>query len=141
MAISRKPILLFGKYLMLSAMAIVAACVSTRSVAPTPGEAARPQPQVILGDASLRRALVIESVDTRDMNGMLQAQVVVRNTTRREMAVVYRFVWTDRDNFDVPTGNEIWQEAYISGYSTDRISAVATSDKAVSYCVEIKSKK
>ena len=95
----------------------------------------------VIKDAVLNGKLAIESINCRMVNDMPQAQVVVRNNTRGEIGFVYRFVWTDSQGYDLPTGNAVWQEAYVQGHSTEGISAMATANGAASFYMEIGKKK
>ncbi len=95
----------------------------------------------VIKDGALNGKLAIDSIDCRIVNGMPQAQVVVRNNTRHEIGFVYRFVWTDAQGYDLSVANTIWKEGYVQGNSTEGITAVATSNGAASFYMEIGKKK
>lgn len=98
------------------------------------------EPRIIINDNRVRKSIAVDSVDCRMVNDVPQAQVVIRNTTKKTISFVYRFVWTDADGFDVPAGNTVWRDAYIEGFSVYRLAATAPSVGASSYRVEIQHK-
>ncbi len=112
---------------------------STGTVVATPA-GKKFEPRIVISDNHVRKSIAVDSVDTRMINDVAQAQVVLRNTTKKAISFVYRFVWTDADGFDVLAGNTVWRDAYIDGFSIFRLAATAPGNKAVAYRIEIQRK-
>ena len=71
-----------------------------------------------------RRFDVIQ-VGKRDVNGLIQAQVVLQNKTYKDLGIEYRFTWLDADGMVIKTPITTWMPVSASAKEKVYIKTVA----------------
>lgn len=72
-------------------------------------------------------------VGKRDRNGLIQAQVVLQNKTRKDLAIEYRFTWLDRDGMVIKTPLTTWMPLNASAKEKLYIKTVAPVKDATDF--------
>ena len=79
-----------------------------------------------------RRFDVIE-IGKRDVQGLIQAQVVLQNKSRKDLAIEYRFTWLDGDGMVIKTPLTTWMPVNASAKEKVYIKTVAPLKDAADF--------
>lgn len=72
-------------------------------------------------------------IGKRDVSGLIQAQVVMQNKTRKDLAIEYRFTWLDGDGMVIKTPLTTWMPVNASAKEKLYIKTVAPVKDAVDF--------
>lgn len=67
----------------------------------------------------------VQEVSKREVNGLMQAQVVLQNKSYKDLAIEYRFTWLDRDGIVIKTPLTTWMPVNASAKETLYIKTLA----------------
>ncbi len=110
-------------------LAILAGCVSEMVIVEKSGER-----YTLAGESLLKRFQVeIEDYSSREVNGMLEAQVRGRNRTDRDIQFEYRYKWLDADGFEIDTQMSTWKPLNLHGRETAFMKGISPSPDAVDF--------
>jgi hypothetical protein len=79
------------------------------------------------------RRFEIIKVGKRERNGLLQPQVVLQNTTYKELAIEYRFTWLDADGMVIKTPLTTWMPVNASANEKLYIKTLAPVKDAADF--------
>ncbi len=97
------------------ALSVIAACgvglaegMSHAQVVGVQPESEVPALSVEIADENLANALAVTDVRTRRIGPVIQAEVRLENTGRREIIAQYHFEWLDDGGFGLASVSETW---------------------------------
>ncbi|MGC9323524.1 MAG: DUF1425 domain-containing protein [Desulfomonilia bacterium] len=90
--------------------------------------------QVEINDASLERKLTFGEVSVRPLGGgaSMEAQVMLQNTSMRDVKFEYRFIWYDSSGFEI-SSDTAWMPSVLSGKESRGYRSTAPAPNAVSF--------
>ena len=105
---------------------MVAGCAQPGDPVTTGPAAKDPNIQVRYSPASLRGDLRVESAASRKFEGLMQANVSLRNVTNAERVLRYQATWKDGDGFQVGDPGP-WQKLLLGSGQVENIKLAAPS--------------
>lgn len=95
--------------------------------------------KVEINDSMLDKTMTFGEVTLRTLAQGVEAQVMIRNVTRRDVAFEYRFIWYDAQGIEV-SSTTAWIPALLSGgLSTGVLKSTAPTPTAVDFKLMIRS--
>ncbi|MDT8271912.1 MAG: YcfL family protein [Desulfomonilia bacterium] len=90
--------------------------------------------QVEINDAALERRLAFGEVSVKPLEGgaSMETQVIIRNTSMRDLKFEYRFIWYDASGFEI-SPNIAWIPVVLSGKDERAFKSVAPAPNAASF--------
>lgn len=85
--------------------------------------------KIEVNDSRLAQKITFGEVSLRKPGDALEAQVIIQNTTKRDVAFEYRFLWYDAGGFEV-SALTAWIPATLSGMEGRAFSSTAPMAKA-----------
>lgn len=81
----------------------------------------------------------VEIVSARQdiQNGLLRAQVNIKNNRRNEYRLLYRFTWLDAKGFEITSIQNDWLPKILGGYETVQIVGIAPDPRATQCVVKL----
>jgi len=125
-----------GLNVMLLIALLLAACAGTapniQHVLAGPGGLRAKKEEI--NDRLLARRLAFGEVSIRPLHlgASMEAQVMIRNTTSRDVMFEYRFIWYDASGFEISSLNS-WIPAGLSGKEARGFVSTAPGPNAVSF--------
>jgi len=90
-------------------------------------------------DQRLARYVAVKTVNSAVRHdGFLQAQVEVLNTSKRDYAVQYRYLWFDANDMEIYPGKRPWQQAVLHGGESIRLQGISPYPEAKAFRVQIR---
>ena len=90
-------------------------------------------------DQRLARYVAVKSVNSAvKHDGFLQAQVEVLNTSKRDYAIEYRYLWFDANDMEIYPGKRPWQQAVLHGGESIRLQGISPYPEAKAFRVQIR---
>lgn len=110
-------------------LVILTGCVSEMVMVEKSGEK-----YALAGESLLKRFNIqIEDYSSREVNGMLEAQVRGRNRTDSDLQFEYRYIWLDADGFEIKTQMSTWKPLNLHGRETAFMNGISPSPDAVDF--------
>ena len=91
-----------------------------------------------INNKKLARTIEVTRVDAREIDGLLQAQVTVRNRTKKTARFEYRVEWFDKDGFEITSPVQPWKPEMLYGKMEKILMVTATSPEAKRYRVALR---
>jgi uncharacterized protein YcfL len=90
--------------------------------------------KIEVNDGSLSRKLVFGEVSIRplDLGSSMEAQVIIENTSKRDVVFEYRFIWYDAAGFELSSVTS-WIPASLSGREGRGFKSTAPGPNATSF--------
>jgi len=85
-----------------------------------------------------QRLNVLECIARKTDTGILQGQVTVQNTTRKDYQFEYRFQWLDKDGIQIESGLSIWKPISISSKEKGMLKGTAPNKKAEDFIMIVR---
>ena len=124
--------------------AILAGCQGPPDMGPSPGladpyTAPYHDPQITIIDREITNWVRFHPALIRGNDGVepMHVEVPARNTTDELYLIQYRFVWRDRDGFELEPQMS-WRRQALRPKQTVSLKGTALSTEAVSYKLEVK---
>ena len=117
--------------------ALLVACASSEVTTVSPDN--KGQYQAIL-DSKYPRLLTditAQAVRQRVSAGLLMASVDIKNEDLSRKDLQYKFLWFDRDGFEVQPDGRPWTPLALSGEETKAVQAVAPQSNVVTFKIQI----
>lgn len=90
-------------------------------------------------DQRLARYVMVKSANAVVRHdGFLQAQLEVLNTSKRDYAVQYCYLWFDANDMEMFPGKRPWQQAVLHGGESIRLQGVSPYPDAKAFRVQIR---
>ena len=115
---------------------LVMACAGTASnilhVQAGPGGLSSKKEEI--NDLSLSRSLAFGEVSVRPLGlgSSMEAQVIIRNKSRRDVMFEYRFIWYDASGFEISSAAS-WTPYLLSGREARGFKATAPAPNATNF--------
>jgi len=95
--------------------------------------------KVEINDSALDKAMTFGEVSLRTLAQGVEAQVMIRNVTRRDVAFEYRFIWYDAQGIEV-SSSTAWIPAILdAGLNIGVLKSTAPTATAVDFKLMVRS--
>ena len=92
-----------------------------------------------INDSSLSRKLTFGEVSIRplQLGSSMEAQVIIQNTTKRDVIFEYRFMWYDASGFELSAVTS-WIPAYLTGKEARGFKSTAPGPNATNFKIMVR---
>ncbi len=97
------------------------------------GSPTGPQSYVTLSHPNLYKAIVVTETRMSDLNGLLNAGVMLKSQSRKTQEFEYRFQWYDGAGIEVSDNKTHWRLDRLYAGEEKLISSVAPNERVVSF--------
>lgn len=85
-----------------------------------------------------QRLSVLECIARKTEAGILQGQVTVQNTTRKDCQFEYRYRWLDKDGVEIESGLSTWMQVSVSSKEEKMLKGIAPNNKAEDFVMDVR---
>jgi len=92
---------------------------------------------IVYDNPKVKNKVKIYNVKMRYVNDVLQTSVTLVNCTKKPMNIVYKFMWFDKDDFEVRANTSPWLPLYFQPGEQKTVQGVAPNPSAKSFKIKI----
>jgi len=93
---------------------------------------------LLIHNDALAKKITISDMRSREVGGLLEVSLTLRNLTSSDKAVAYRFSWFDADEFEVEAGSDGWTPVNLHGAQSTAVHGVAPNGTVKNYRLNVK---
>uniref|UniRef100_A0A7C5UR61 DUF1425 domain-containing protein n=1 Tax=candidate division CPR3 bacterium TaxID=2268181 RepID=A0A7C5UR61_UNCC3 len=92
---------------------------------------------IVYENMSIKNKVKIYNVKMRYVNDILQISVTLTNYTKKPINIVYKFMWFDKDDFEVRANTSPWLPLSFQPKEQKTVQGVAPNPSAKSFKIKI----